>query len=605
MDLSSTDSKVSGLPSSYSFTAGDAGSHTFSDVVLKTAGSQTITATDSATGSITGTSDTIDVVPAAASQVVITNPPLTILAGDRGAAHGGARGRVRQPGAISTADQMIGLGTTSADGGFASLSSDAAITSVPIPAGQSSAIFAYEDTLAGTPTVSASDSSFGSLATQQESVVPAAASQVVITSGALNQVAGILGPVTLQLEDIYNNPGASPTVNQTIDLGTTGAAGAFYASASGGAAIGSVAINTGQSSATIYYGDTRAGNPTVSASDTAFSIVASTQQETISPASATHFVVTTSFASPDVAGTPGSVTVTAYDTYGNPVSSGPDQYEGTTDLDSSDKRVSGLPASYTFTAADAGSHTFAGVVLETAGSQTITATDSVTSTITGGATVDVVPAVASQAVIAGSSLSLIAGDTGTLTVQLEDAYGNPGAVSASAQTIGLGTTSSAGAFSASPSGGPISSVVIAAGQSSATVDYGDTQAGNPTVTASDAALGSRVIEPAGGGEPGDGDRVGGDDQPLQPGRRGNDRYGDRDGEGPLRQHGGERPGPVSWHGGPEQQRQPDDRPAGELHLHNRRRRLALLHRRDDGDGGGPDDHRDRLGRTARSRAARR
>ena len=93
--------------------------------------------------------------------------------------------------------------------------------------------------------------------------------------------------------------------------------------------------------------------------------------------------MTTSFASPDVAGTPGTVTVTANDPYGNPAGSGPDQYEGTVDLSSSDGQVTGLPSSYAFTAADAGSHTFADVILETAGSQTITATDSVTSTITG------------------------------------------------------------------------------------------------------------------------------------------------------------------------------------------------------------------------------
>ena len=73
------------------------------------------------------------------------------------------------------------------------------------------------------------------------------------------------------------------------------------------------------------------------------------------------------------------------------------------DLTSTDGQVTGLPSSYTFTAADAGSHTFADVVLETAGNQTITATDSVTSTITGTATVDVVPAAASQAAIAGPS----------------------------------------------------------------------------------------------------------------------------------------------------------------------------------------------------------
>ena len=42
------------LPANYTFTAGDAGTHVFS-VTLKTAGTQSITATDTVTGSITGT----------------------------------------------------------------------------------------------------------------------------------------------------------------------------------------------------------------------------------------------------------------------------------------------------------------------------------------------------------------------------------------------------------------------------------------------------------------------------------------------------------------------------------------------------------------------
>ena len=93
--------------------------------------------------------------------------------------------------------------------------------------------------------------------------------------------------------------------------------------------------------------------------------------------------MTTSFANPDVAGTAAMVTVMAYDANHNPVSSGPNQYEGTVDFSSTDGQVAGLPATYTFTAADAGSNEFTGVRLETAGSQTITATDSANHTVTG------------------------------------------------------------------------------------------------------------------------------------------------------------------------------------------------------------------------------
>ena len=71
------------------------------------------------------------------------------------------------------------------------------------------------------------------------------------------------------------------------------------------------------------------------------------------------------------------MTVTAYDAYGN-VATG---YTGTIAFSSSDAQAL-LPSSFTFVAADAGSHTFS-VTLETAGTQSITATDTATASITG------------------------------------------------------------------------------------------------------------------------------------------------------------------------------------------------------------------------------
>ena len=206
----------------------------------------------------------------------------------------------------------------------------------------------------------------------------------------------------------------------------------------------------------------------------------------IDSAAVDHFTVTTTFATPDVAGTAGTVTVAAYDAYGNLESSGPNQYEGTVDLVSSDGQTTGLPATYAFTALEAGSHTFTNVALATAGSQTITATDSATSTLTGTSPeVEVIPAAASQMLIVSGPLTLAAGNRGAVLVQFEDAYGNAAATSPIAQTIDLGTTSSAGTFYASSSGGsPTTSISVPAGRSSATFYYADTRAGTPTVTAS-------------------------------------------------------------------------------------------------------------------------
>ena len=63
------------LPSDYTFVGGDNGTHTFTNgVTLRQAGNRTVTATDTVTGSITGTSGTIAVAPAAAATLTVTAP---------------------------------------------------------------------------------------------------------------------------------------------------------------------------------------------------------------------------------------------------------------------------------------------------------------------------------------------------------------------------------------------------------------------------------------------------------------------------------------------------------------------------------------------------
>lgn len=78
------------------------------------------------------------------------------------------------------------------------------------------------------------------------------------------------------------------------------------------------------------------------------------------------------------AGVPLDLTVTAYDVYGNVATS----YVGTLHFTSSDVSAQ-LPADYSFTPADKGVHSFK-VVLKTKGQQTITVTDSLSGSLTGG-----------------------------------------------------------------------------------------------------------------------------------------------------------------------------------------------------------------------------
>src|SRR5207248_3676881 len=99
----------------------------------------------------------------------------------------------------------------------------------------------------------------------------------------------------------------------------------------------------------------------------------------VSPASATHFSVSAPASA--TAGNAFSFTVTALDQFNNTATG----YTGTAHFTKSDSGTgSAVPANYTFVAGDNGAHTFTnGVTFVTAGNQTVTATDTVTSSITG------------------------------------------------------------------------------------------------------------------------------------------------------------------------------------------------------------------------------
>jgi len=103
----------------------------------------------------------------------------------------------------------------------------------------------------------------------------------------------------------------------------------------------------------------------------------------------------------------------------NPDGSADTNYSGTVHITSSDPQAS-LPANFTLTG---GTATFT-VTLKTAGVQSLTATDTVTSGITGSdASISVTPAAASRFILSAPS-SVNSGSKFSLTVTVEDAYGN-------------------------------------------------------------------------------------------------------------------------------------------------------------------------------------
>ena len=119
------------------------------------------------------------------------------------------------------------------------------------------------------------------------------------------------------------------------------------------------------------------------------------------------------------AGTTGTITVTAKSSTGATATS----YTGTIHFTSSDPQAI-LPTDYTFTAADNGVHAFS-VTLKTAGTQTVTAKDTITTSISGTESgIGVTPAAAVAFNVAGFPNPTTAGVAGTFTVTARDLYGN-------------------------------------------------------------------------------------------------------------------------------------------------------------------------------------
>jgi uncharacterized repeat protein (TIGR03803 family) len=160
-----------------------------------------------------------------------------------------------------------------------------------------------------------------------------------------------------------------------------------------------------------------AGTQTITATDTANSLATASITTTVTAAAASSLTIG-GFPSPTTAGTAGNVTVTALDAYGNLATA----YTGTVHFTSSDAKAV-LPANYTFTAADAGKHVFA-VTLKTAGTQSFTAADTVTASLTSSQTGITVNAAAASVLVITGPASATAGVAFSITVTAYDAYGN-------------------------------------------------------------------------------------------------------------------------------------------------------------------------------------
>ncbi len=347
-----------GLPADYAFTAADAGVHTFG-AILKTAGTQSITATDTTTASVTGTDTGITVRPAAASQLIFRQQPSATTAGQ--AISPAVTVDVEDQygnvvsGDSSTVTLTLSIGTF--EGGSATVAAAAS--------GGVATFSTLKIDMAGSYMLEVTDGSLSSASSSSFTVKPAAASTMSVAGFLSPTTAGAAGNFTVTLKDPYGNiaGGYTGTVHFTSSDAKAVLPGNYtFTAADAGVHTFSAALKT-------------AGTQSLTVTDATTASLSGTDGGiTVKPAAASKFII----AAPAsvTAGVPFSLTLTVEDAYGNVVT-------GYTRTFTSTDNKATLPANYTFTTADKGVHTFTGLVLRKKGSQKITITDTHNSSLTG------------------------------------------------------------------------------------------------------------------------------------------------------------------------------------------------------------------------------
>jgi phage protein U len=330
--------------------------HQFS-VTLKKAGSQNVTATDTGNGSLSA-SQTLAISPAAATRLTLgglsntiagTGQTATVALYDPyGNVASGYSGTVR----FSSSDVQAALPAS-----YTFSSGDAGVHQ-----------FSVTLKKAGSQNVTATDTGNGSLSASQTMAISPAAAASLTLNGLSNTIAGTGQTATVALYDPYGNvaSGYSGTVRfSSSDVQAALPASYTFSSGDAGVHQFSVTLKT-------------AGTQAVTTRDTTNSALTGTRTVQVTAASAANARILV----PSTAkvNQPFTATVTLTDQFGN-VATG---YRGSVHFTSTDlvaQTLGDLPADYTFSSTDAGSHTFS-VKLATVGSQTITVTDTANGALT-------------------------------------------------------------------------------------------------------------------------------------------------------------------------------------------------------------------------------
>src|SRR5256712_667115 len=377
---------------------------------------------------------TITVNPAAASKLVFTTSALSFTAtlsptaGPITVQSQDSFGNPSNPSSTET----VALTSSSPDSPKFSLTSGGStVTSVSIPSSGNSVSFFYGDTKAGTPTITAASSgAFSSTVTQTETVNAAAASKLVFTSSALSLTATsnpTAGPITVQSQDSFGNP-SNPSSTETVALTSSSPDSPKFSLTSGGSTLTSVSIPSSANSVSFFYGDTKAGTPTITATGSgAFSSTA-TQTETVNTGSLDHLSL-----SPITS----SLTFGQSQTY---IATGQDQFNNS---------LGDVTSASTFAIAPDGSCVAATCTPSSATSHTVTGTD---SGKTGTASLAVNKADTTTVVASSTNLS-VSSQSVTFTATVSgNSPGNAAVANPSGTvtfkdgltTLGMGTLSTSG-----------------------------------------------------------------------------------------------------------------------------------------------------------------
>jgi len=223
-----------------------------------------------------------------------------------------------------------------------------------------------------------------------------------VSAGA-TAIAGSGFDVTVQALDAFNNPATSYTGTVQFTSSDGAAVLPVGATLTDGTGVFSVTLNT-------------VGNQTLTVADSSVgTVTGGSTTLTVAASSATHFVIAAP--STATAGSPFGFTVMAEDQGNNTVTS----YNGTVTFSSTDTAAT-LPPAVTL---NGGLGSFS-ATLQTAGNQTLTATD--TANLTGSTVVSVAPAAVTQAAthfLVTAPKSATAGIPIVFEVTAQDQFNNP------------------------------------------------------------------------------------------------------------------------------------------------------------------------------------